>query len=68
MTHLPIRVIVAGGGVAGLEACLALHALAGDRTRVTLIAPNRYFWNRPIPLRDPLAVRGHLLVPVWRLA
>jgi sulfide:quinone oxidoreductase len=67
MTHLPIRVIVAGGGVAGLEACLALHALAGDRTRVTLIAPNRYFSYRPIPIRDPLAVSGRVLVPVSRL-
>jgi sulfide:quinone oxidoreductase len=67
MTHLPIRVIVAGGGVAGLEGCLALHALAGDRTRVTLIAPNRYFSYRPIPIRDPLAVSGRVLVPVSRL-
>lgn len=68
MTHLPIRVIVAGGGVAGLETCLALHALAGDRVRVTLIAPNRYFSYRPIPVRDPLAIRGHVRVPVSRVA
>jgi sulfide:quinone oxidoreductase len=68
MTHLPIRVIVAGGGVAGLQTCLALQALAGHRARVTLIAPNRYFGYRPISVRDPLAVRGHVLVPVWRLA
>jgi sulfide:quinone oxidoreductase len=34
----PLHVVVAGGGVAGLEAVLALHDLAGDRVRLELIA------------------------------
>lgn len=33
------RVLIAGGGVAGLEAMLALRALAGDRVDVTILAP-----------------------------
>jgi len=34
-----LRVVVAGGGIAGLEALLALHDLAGDRVSLTLIEP-----------------------------
>ena len=30
------RVVVVGGGVAGIEALLALHDLAGNRASVTL--------------------------------
>src|SRR4051812_25035859 len=30
-----LRVVIAGGGVAGLETLLALHALAGDRVNIT---------------------------------
>ena len=33
-------IVIAGGGVAGLEALLALGALAGDRARLTLVAPD----------------------------
>lgn len=66
--HLPLRVLVVGGGVAGLETCFALDTLAGDRVHVTLIAPNRYLTHRPIAERDPLAVHGRIRVPLARLA
>ena len=68
LRHVPARVIVVGGGVAGLETCLALRALAPDRVRVTLIAPNRYFVYRPVGVHDPLALDGHARTPVARLA
>ena len=58
------HVVIAGGGVAALETCLALHALAGDRVLVTLIAPNTYFAYRPTGSHDPLGVRGHVRVPL----
>ena len=68
LAHVPVRVIVAGGGVAALETCLALRALAGDRVHVTLIAPEPYFVHRPTGERDPLSVRGLERVPVARMA
>jgi sulfide:quinone oxidoreductase len=37
------RVLIAGGGVAALEAALALRALAEDRVRVELLAPEPQF-------------------------
>jgi sulfide:quinone oxidoreductase len=37
------RVVIAGAGVAGLEALLALHALAGDRADVTVLAAEPTF-------------------------
>ena len=55
------HVLIAGGGVAGLETLLALQALAGDRVDVTLLAPEAGFVNRSMALDHPLtpgAVRG----------
>jgi sulfide:quinone oxidoreductase len=37
------RVVIAGAGVAGLEALVALHGLAGDRVDVTLVSPDTRF-------------------------
>jgi sulfide:quinone oxidoreductase len=42
--HLaPSHVLIAGAGLAGLEATLALRAFAGDRAQVTLLDPRRRF-------------------------
>ena len=40
-TNTPFRVLIVGGGVAGLEAALALRELAGERVATTLLAPAR---------------------------
>jgi sulfide:quinone oxidoreductase len=52
------RVLVAGGGVAGLEALLALRDLAGDRVELTLVSPDPDFVYRPMAVAEPFA-RGH---------
>jgi sulfide:quinone oxidoreductase len=51
----PLRVVIAGGGVAGLEATLALRALADDRVTVTILAPEADFVYRPMTVREPFA-------------
>ncbi len=47
------RVLIAGGGVAALEAALALRALAEDRVEVELLAPEPEFWYRPLAVAEP---------------
>ncbi len=50
-----LNVVIAGGGVAGLETALALADLAPDGTEVTVIAPNSEFVYRPMVVREPFA-------------
>jgi sulfide:quinone oxidoreductase len=55
------RVLIAGAGVAGLEALLALRAMAGDRVDVTILAPDLKFVNRSMAVDQPFKpkrVRG----------
>jgi sulfide:quinone oxidoreductase len=47
------RVVIAGGGIAGLEALLALSDLAGDRVELTLLAPQPDFVYRPLVVEEP---------------
>ena len=47
------RVLIAGGGVAALEAALALRALAEERVSVELLAPEPLFWYRPLAVSEP---------------
>ena len=48
-----LRVVIAGGGVAALEAALALHTLAEDRVALQLVAPERDFIYRPLAVVAP---------------
>jgi sulfide:quinone oxidoreductase len=50
------RVLIAGGGVAAVEAALALRELAEDRVAVELLAPEPYFWYRPLAVAEPFAL------------
>jgi len=47
------RVLIAGGGVAGLEAALALRALAAEHVSVEVLAPDLQFWYRPLSVVAP---------------
>jgi sulfide:quinone oxidoreductase len=55
----PLHILVAGGGVAAVEAVLALRDLAGDRARITLVAPQPEFELRALRTAEPFAA-GHL--------
>ena len=48
-----VHVLIAGAGVAALEAALALRELAGDRVSVALLAPDTRFWYRPLAVAEP---------------
>ncbi len=51
----PFEVVIVGGGVAALEAALALHDIANEKTSVKLIAPNSDFIYRPMTVREPFS-------------
>jgi sulfide:quinone oxidoreductase len=62
MTHSasqPVRnVAILGGGVAGLEALIALDNLARDRVSVTLVSSSPDFTYRPLTVAEPFSL-GH---------
>jgi sulfide:quinone oxidoreductase len=52
----PLRVVIAGGGVAALEALLALRRLAEDRVSVELLSAEPQFWYRPLAVAEPFGL------------
>ena len=50
------RVVIAGGGVAALEAMIALRQLAEDRVEITLVAPDSLFVYRPLAVAEPFGL------------
>jgi sulfide:quinone oxidoreductase len=63
-----LNVLVAGGGVAGLEALLALRDLAGDRVELTVLEPASQFVFRPMATAETFG-RGHgQRIPMSKIA
>jgi sulfide:quinone oxidoreductase len=63
----PLRVLIAGAGVAGLETMMALHELAGPRVKTTLLSPATEFVYKPLSVREPFAAGAasrHPLQPI----
>ncbi len=63
--HPPV--VIVGGGVAGLEALLALHALAGARASLALISPDPDFLYKPLLVEEPFGLEPaerHELAPL----
>jgi len=61
------QVVIAGGGIAGLEALLALGDLAGDRIALTLAAPEPAFTYKPLIVEEPFSsqpAEQHELAPI----
>jgi sulfide:quinone oxidoreductase len=64
----PFRVIIAGGGVAGLEAMMALRASAGDRVSIQLLSETDEFLYRPLAVRSPFAFGPARTYPISKVA
>ena len=67
-THTPFRVLIVGGGVAGLEAALALRELAGERIATTLLSGAPEFVYRPMRVREPFAYAAARHYPLDEIA
>ena len=68
MTTSPFRVLVAGGGVAGVEALLTLHALADRRCELTLLDPGVSFVYRPLAVAEPFLLGDPRHYPLAEIA
>ena len=64
----PMRVVIAGGGVAGLEALIALRSMALRRLEVTLVAPRDNFAYRPLEVGEPFGLGTPTPYPLAHIA
>ena len=62
------RVVICGGGIAGVEGLLRLRRLAGDSVDIELIAPNPDLVYRPMAVREPFASGPPRRYPLDRIA
>ncbi len=67
MAEAPMRVLIAGGGMAALETVMALRSLAGDRVAIALIAPEDELVYHPIEAKAPYAVGRMRRISLERL-
>jgi sulfide:quinone oxidoreductase len=61
------KVVIVGGGVAGLETLMALRDLAGDRAELTLVTPEPDFVYKPLLVEEPFDLgpaERHALEPL----
>jgi sulfide:quinone oxidoreductase len=52
----PLDVLIAGGGIAAIEALLTLCDLAPERVRIELLAPEPQFVHRPLFVAEPFGI------------
>lgn len=65
MSPAPARILIAGGGVAGLEALLALRRELAGVVELVLLAPDETFTYRPLTVAEPFTAEP---VPTLQLA
>ncbi len=61
------NVLIAGGGIAGVETLLALRDLAGDRVSITLVSPTPELIYKPLVVDEPFSnvpAERHELAPL----
>jgi sulfide:quinone oxidoreductase len=62
------EVLITGGGVAALEAMMALRELAPDRVHVTIVAPDAAFVYRPMMVAEPFELSHARRYPLEQIA
>ena len=62
------RVAIAGGGVAALEAAIALREMAGDRAEVAMYSPREDFIYRPFAVAEPYGASRSMRYDLAELA
>jgi sulfide:quinone oxidoreductase len=67
-SHAPFNVVIAGGGVAALEAALALRHYGDGHITTSLIAPDGEFVYRPMTVREPFAYAAAARYPLQEIA
>ena len=65
---MPFRAVIAGGGVAGVEAMLALARLAPELAQVELLAPADEFVDRSMLVTEPFGSGKPTRLRLERLA
>jgi sulfide:quinone oxidoreductase len=68
MNEAPIKVMIAGGGVAALEALMALRELAEERVSLQLVTPTPEFAYRPLAVAEPFGLGEARRYDVVRIA
>ena len=63
-----MTVMIVGGGVAALEALMALHELAEDRINLQLVTPTPEFAYRPLAVAEPFGLGEVRRYDVVRIA
>ena len=63
-----MHVVIAGGGVAALEATIALRDLAGERVSITMLAPEEEFVFKPLSVGEPFALGHPQRLPLKKFA
>jgi len=61
-------VVIVGGGVAALEALMALRALAGERVRMTLVAADAEYVYRAMAVGEPFGLGAPRRYPLRQVA
>jgi len=68
MNKAPMKVVIAGGGVAALEALMALRELAEERVSLELVTPTPEFAYRPLAVAEPFGLGEARRYDVVRMA
>src|SRR5215207_4594084 len=62
------RVLVCGGGIAGVEGLLRLRRLTGDALELTLLAPGEELRYRPMAVQEPFSRPAARRYPLRKIA